>query len=134
MSNLTNCSMARRFELTDREWDLVKDYLPKGNSNTKKDGRPRADDRKLLNGMIWLLRTGAPWEDLPDRYGSKSTAHRRFSEWVRTGVFEQISLALDEEFDFEELREESSWQIDSTVVPAHRCASGAPKKSGDETN
>ena len=126
--------MARRFELTDKEWDLVKDFLPKGKSDKKKGGRPRVDDRKLLNGMLWLLRTGAPWEDLPARYGSKSTAHRRFGEWVEKGVFEQISLALDEEFDFEEVREDSSWQIDSTVVPAHRSASGAPKKSDIKTN
>ena len=120
--------MAKRFELTDKEWDLVKDCLPKGDANSKKGGRPRVDDRKLLNGMLWLLRTGAPWDDMPARYGSTSTAHRRFSEWVEMGVFEQISLALDEEFDLEELHDDSSWQIDSTVVPAHRSASGAPQK------
>lgn len=121
--------MAKRFELTDKQWEFVKDLLPKGKTGTSKGGRPRADDRTLLNGMLWLLRTGAPWADLPERYGAKSTVYDRFREWAAAGVFERISLALDGAFDLGELQADDSWQIDSTVVRAHRSASGAPKKN-----
>lgn len=121
--------MAERFELTDKQWAFIKNYIPKGKNNTSKGGRPREDDRKLLSGMLWVLRTGAPWTDMPKQYGSSSTAHRRFVEWVHTNIFEKVSLELGEEFNVEEWLEDDSWQMDSTVVRAHRSASGAPKKS-----
>src|SRR5687768_15731371 len=57
-------------------------------------GRPRVDDRAILNGILWVLRTGAPWHDMPNRYPPYQTCHRRFQEWVEKGVFEEVLRAL----------------------------------------
>ena len=65
----------------------------------KKPGRPRRDDRVLVNGLIWMVRTGAQWAALPARYGPKSTLHARFQEWVRRGVFPQLWAVLLEAYD-----------------------------------
>ena len=65
----------------------------------KKSGRPRKDDRRILDGIIWLARTGAQWSALPDRFGAKSTVHDRFREWVEAGVFEKAWALLLQEFD-----------------------------------
>lgn len=120
--------MARRYELTDNEWLFIKDHIPKGKSGEGKRGRPRVADRQLLNGMLWLLRTGAPWEDLPERYGAKSTVYRRFREWEQLGFFAQLQSLLHEELMTQELVDDRSWQMDSTHAKAHRSARGAPKK------
>lgn len=65
----------------------------------KKSGRPRKDDRRILDGIIWLARTGAQWSALPDRFGAKSTVHDRFREWVESGAFEKAWALLLQEFD-----------------------------------
>jgi transposase len=65
----------------------------------KKPGRPRCNDRPLFNGVIWLLRTGAQWKEMPREFGPKSTVHDRFQEWVQTGAFAQAWTLLLEEYD-----------------------------------
>ena len=72
--------MARRYEVTDAEWEKLSPYL--GN-NQKKMGRPQTDNRKLLNGVLWILRTGAPWRDLPECYGPWQTVYKRFAQWEK---------------------------------------------------
>lgn len=67
-----------RFDLTDFEWDVIQPLLP-----TKVRGVKRADDRKVLNGIFWRLRTGAPWADIPARYGPHTTCVNRFNRWRR---------------------------------------------------
>jgi transposase len=69
-----------RFDLTDFEWSVIQPLLP-----TKVRGVPRADDRKVLNGIFWRLRTGAPWADIPARYGPHTTCVNRFNRWRRAG-------------------------------------------------
>jgi transposase len=81
-------------DLTDQQWAMLAPLIPEPPRRPDGRGRPWADNRKLLDGMLWILRTGAQWEDLPRRYGTKSTCHRRFQEWVDSGVFEQILTAL----------------------------------------
>ena len=81
-------------DLTDKQWEILAPLLPEPPRREDGRGRPWADSRKLLNGMLWVLRTGAQWQDLPGRYGTKSTCHRRFQQWVDSGVFEQILKTL----------------------------------------
>jgi transposase len=103
-------------ELGDDQWGLITPLLP----SPKKRGRPRTDDRRTLNGILWVLRSGARWRDLPRQYGSPSTCHRRLQEWQEQGVWEQIWLiflgALDQQGKLD-------WRqtfLDGSFVPAKK--------------
>src|SRR5262245_17260457 len=78
-----------RYELTDEEWAAIKPMLP-----NKPRGVPRVNDRRVLNGIFWVLRSGAPWRDLPDSFGPYTTCYNRFVRWRRAGVWGQIMNAL----------------------------------------
>src|SRR5918998_2195029 len=77
-------------DLTDAQWLLIQPLLPP----PARRGRPRADDRRTINGILWVLRTGARWADLPRRYGAASTCHVRLQRWQREGVWERLWRAL----------------------------------------
>jgi len=105
-----------RFDLTDFEWGLIQPLLP-----NKPRGVARVDDRRVLNGIFWVLRTGSPWRDLPERYGPCTTVYNRFNRWAKAGVWVRV---------FEELAEKSpdSMQfIDSSIIRAHQHAAGGKK-------
>ena len=93
--------------------------------NTGKQGRPRKDNRIILNGMVWLARSGAPWRDLPERYGSWQTVYSRFRKWIDDGILDNIFRILSLEAELEEL------SIDASIVQAHQHSAGA-KKGGLE--
>jgi len=112
-------STTRRYELTDIEWDKIKDLLPP--ERTGKPGRPSGDNRTSLNGVLWIARSGAPWRDLPERYGSWSTLYDKFARWSKEGVIEKIFVALTVDADMQDL------SIDSTSIRAHQHSSGAKK-------
>ena len=78
-----------RYDLTDFEWCVIAPLLP-----NKPRGVPRVDDRRVLNGIFWVLRSGAPWRDLPERYGPRTTCYNRFVRWSRLGVFNRIFAEL----------------------------------------
>jgi transposase len=102
-----------RFDLSDEEWGLLEPLIPKA----RKSGR--ADDRRVMNGIFYVLRTGMPWRDLPERYGPYTTIYNRFNRWSRRGIWKKI-------FDTQaERSRDSLHMIDSTIVKAHRAASGA---------
>src|SRR4030067_1117556 len=84
-------------DLTDEQWEVVEPLIPKAPRRPDGRGRPRVDDRKILNGILWIMRTGAPWHDLAEKYPSYQTCHRRFQEWVRSGVFDKVLRALAED-------------------------------------
>ena len=84
----------RRYELTDFEWSVIQPLLP-----NKPRGVPRADDRKVLNGIYWRLRTGSPWSDIPERYGPSTTCSNRFRRWARVGVWDRIFEAVSKAYD-----------------------------------
>jgi transposase len=114
-------------ELTDKQWSRIESVILQ--SAPKKDSRGRKcrDPREVLNGILWILRTGAPWKELPDRYPPYQTCHRRFQEWSRRGVFQQIirELAADlQERGGLDLREAF---IDGSFVPAQK---GARRSAG----
>jgi transposase len=113
--------MIGRFDLTDWEWSIIEPLLP-GRAGTKGRGRPRKDDRRVLNGIFFILRTGASWRDLPERYGPYTTAYNRFNRWAKRGVWGAVFGALAQRSP------DSLRMIDSTVVRAHQHAA-APKKT-----
>src|SRR5258705_1753697 len=78
-----------RYELSDYEWTAIKPMLP-----NKPRGVRRVNDRRVLNGIFWVLRSGAPWRDLPERYGPRTTCYNRFVRWRRAGVWDQIMDGL----------------------------------------
>jgi transposase len=84
-------------DLTDFQWELIEPLLPKYRRRKNGRGRPRQDLRELLNGVLWILRTGAQWADLPDRYPPYQTCHRYFQGWCRDGTLKRILHALAED-------------------------------------
>jgi transposase len=85
-------------DLTDEQWEAIRPHVPgpEKKRTTKAGGRPWRDPRDVLNGTLWVLRTGAPWADMPGRYPPYQTCHRRFQRWVELGVLEKILHALAE--------------------------------------
>ena len=78
-----------RFDLNDKEWAIVEPLLP-----TDVRGKARVDDRRVLNGIFYVLRTHCPWRDLPERYGPRMTVYNRFNRWAKRGVWEPVFAAL----------------------------------------
>lgn len=109
--------MNGRFDLSDKEWAIIEPLLP-----NKPRGVPRVDDRRVLNGIFWVLRTGAPWEDMPTRYGPRTTVYNRFNRWRKARVWARILEHLQEDI------EDSLYMIDSSVVRVHQHGTGARKK------
>ena len=120
--------MAKRYELPDAAWELIKDLV----SPEQKMGRPRSDDRLVLNGIFWILCSGAAWRDLPERFGPWSTVYQRFRDWRDGGTFDQLLESLHVRLNQEGLIDLDAWMIDSTVVRATRACSGAAQKGGPE--
>lgn len=116
-------------DLTQEQWTVVEKHLPADPVREDGRGRPWSDRRKVLNGVLWILRTGAPWKDLPSRYGAYQTVHRRFQGWVRTGVLEAVLLAIAQDLKERGGLDVRECFIDGTFVPAKKggAASGRPK-------
>lgn len=116
--------MIRRHELTDREWELLAPLIPRAAT-----GRPRVEDRQVVNGMVYKIRTGISWRDLPERYGPWQTVYTRFRRYALDGVFtralQQIQARADAAGDIDWLV-----QIDSTIVRAHQHAAATGRKRG----
>ncbi len=115
----------RRYELTDEQWALIEDLFPKHPT-----GRPRNDDRRVLNGILWVLCSGAAWRDLPERYGSFKSVNYRFNQWRRDGTFDRVLRHLQMRLDEKGLIDYATWMIDATNVRASKAAAGARKKGG----
>src|ERR1022692_582664 len=98
-----------RCQLSDCEWSVIKPMLP-----NKPRGIPRVDDRRILNGIFWVLRSGAPWRDLPENYGPHTTCYNRFVRWRRAGVWDRIMDTLAAAHDA------AVQMIDTSVVRVHQ--------------
>lgn len=105
-----------RYDLTDFEWRVIEPLLP----NKVRDV-PRVDDRRVLNGIFWVLRSGAPWRDLPERYGACTTCYNRFVRWRKAGVWDRMMDAITTAYDGD------LQMIDSTSVRAHQQAATAKR-------
>ncbi len=113
--------MRRRYELTDQQYDCLQPLL---SGKPGDPGRNATDNRRFLNAVLWIARTGAPWADLPERFGKYDTVYQRFNRWAKKGRWQAI---------FEALREpDLDWvMLDSSVVRAHQHAAG--RKKGIQT-
>jgi len=109
----------RRYELTDTEWERIAEYLPTKEPGTP--GRPPKPMRPVMNGIVWIARSGAPWRDMPERYGAWETVYWWFSQLIERGILIKIFTALNIDADMQDLA------IDSTSVKAHQHAAGAKK-------
>jgi transposase len=105
-----------RYDLSEAEWRLIEPLLP-----NKPRGVARVDDRRVINGIFYVLRTGSPWRDLPERYGPYTTVYNRFNRWAKAGVwlgiFETLAASSPQ----------SMYLIDSSIVRAHQHAAGGKK-------
>ena len=112
----------KRYELTDSEWDRIKDMLPPEQPKCGKRGRPaKYDNGSIMNGILWIARTGAPWRTLPERYGKWQAVYARYRQWKQLGIFETIFAALSTDADRENI------SIDSTSCKVHQSANGGGK-------
>lgn len=118
-------------DLTNEQWEVIEPLIPKP---VKKDGRgrPRKNPREVLNGILWILRTGAPWPELPDKYPSFQTCHRRFQEWVRNGTLENILKALAEDLKQRGKLDLEECFIDGTFIPAKKGDSVLARPNGEK--
>lgn len=114
----------RRHALTERQWERLRPLLP---PPPRGRGRPRSDDRLIVEGIVWRLATGVPWRDLPERFGPWQTVYSRFRRWEQAGVWDRVLAALHAEGD---AAGELDWALhflDGTTVRAHQHAAGAKK-------
>lgn len=109
----------RRYGLRDDQWERIRDLLP-GQEGHR--GVTAADNRLFVEAVIWKYRSGAPWRDLPERFGDWKNVHRRHSRWAENGVWESLFKHLAADADNEYV------MIDATIMRAHQHAAGARKK------
>lgn len=114
----------RRDELSEEQWEWLQDLLPR---NRKRGGQWK-DHRQILNGIFWILRTGAPWRDLPQRYGPWHTVYDRFRRWQKQGLFDRILERLQGRLDQKGKIDWDLWCVDGSSVRASRAAAGGGKK------
>src|SRR5690242_21848654 len=114
--------MVHRHELTDDQWARLEPLLPPQRPAT---GRPGHDLRTQLNGILWIVRTGAPWRDLPERYGPWATVYTRFRRWTIARVWERIFAAVQQQADAAGQLDWTVHFVDGTVIRAHQHAAGA---------
>jgi transposase len=117
-------------DLTDDQWAVLRPLLPRPRLRTDRRGRPWRDPRDVLNGILWILKTGAPWHDLPDRYPPYQTCHRRYQAWVRAGVLDRLLFALAEDVRTRGGLDLSECFIDGSFVIAKKGAQGWAPPSG----
>lgn len=109
-----------RKQLRDEQWQRIEAMLP---GKVGDPGRSGEDNRRFVEAVLWIARTGCPWRDLPECFGLWNTAYQRFARWSRAGVWQRVFAALAEDRQFREVF------IDSSIVRAHQHAAGARKKT-----
>jgi transposase len=115
-----------RGDLTDQQWQQLQPLLPPQKPTT---GRPAKDHRTIINGILWVLRTGAPWRDLPERYGPWPTVASRFYRWRQDGLWDHLLRLVQQQSN---IRGKVNWElhyVDGTMVRAHQHAAGARGKT-----
>lgn len=117
-----------RKELTDGQWERLAPHLPR-----RSRGRPAHDHRRIINGILWIVRTGAPWRDLPDRYGPWQTVYSRLRRWRQDGTWDRILATLLELADVDGEFDWDVHYVDGSIVRAHQHAAGARKKGAPTT-
>jgi len=117
-------------DLTDEQCEVLEPLIPDHFRRTGGRGRPWRDSRDVLNGILWVLRTGAPWHELPDCYPPYQTCHRRFQRWVEEGVLSHILEALTKDLNERGGLDLSEYFIDGTFVVAKKGRVGGKDQAG----
>ncbi|MNJ11277.1 hypothetical protein D3C77_54470 [compost metagenome] len=104
--------MVKRYEIPDASWELVADLF----EQPRRSGRPRADDRLMLNGVLWVLCSGAAWRDMPERFGPWSTVYQRFRDWRNQGTFDVMLKRMHIKPNEQGLIDLETWMIESPLV------------------
>jgi putative transposase len=110
----------QRYELTDEQWNLIEHLLPGRKGDPGAHGK---DNRRFVNAVVWIARTGAPWRDLPRRFGEWNSVYQRFNRWSKSGVWTRVFQAV-------KLPDWEALLLDSTIIRAHQHAAGAAPKKG----
>jgi len=110
----------QRYELTDEQWNLIEPLLPGCKGDPGAHGK---DNRRFVNAVVWIARTGAPWRDLPRRFGEWNSVYQRFNRWSKSGVWTRVFQAV-------KLPDWEALLLDSTIIRAHQHAAGAAPKKG----
>src|SRR5512147_2130272 len=105
--------MAKRYELSDAQWQRISGLM---RGKASDPGRSGSDNRRFVNAVLWVLRSGAHWPDLPERYGKWKSVHKRFTRWAKAGVWEKVFAHLTKDRDNQYL------MLDTTLVRAHQQA------------
>jgi len=121
----------KRHEISDEQWNLILPLLTKRTAST---GRKPRDPRQMFNAMLWILRTGAPWRDLPERFGPWQTVYDYYRNWRDQGIFEKVLKTLQIRLDRQGKIDWDLWCIDGSSVRACRAAAGASKKTCNSTS
>ena len=117
-----------RHELSDQQWARIEPFLPH-RTHRGKAGHPFNDHHRIINGILWILHTGAPWRDLPERYGPWETVYYRFNRWRYDGTWVRMVTAMLDKLDDLGKLDHDLWCIDGTIIRASRAAAGAHRMS-----
>jgi transposase len=115
----------KRHALAEKQWNRIKDFFPTNGNR----GSQWKDHRLMVDGMIWVLKTGAPWRDLPDRFGPWKTVYERFRLWSQLGLWQKIISELQADFEADGNIEWELFCIDGSSIRAHKSAAGAKKNA-----
>ena len=107
--------MVRRYELPNCVWNSIMDLM----LTTQKTGRPRHDDRLMLNGVLWIVCSGAAWRDLPERFGAWSTVYQRYRDWRDDGTLEQVLDRMRSRQNEEGMIDMETWSLDPALLWEH---------------
>jgi transposase len=117
-----------RYDVPDEAWALISTLLPP-ERNRVSGGRPYLEHRPVMNGIFWVLCSGAPWRDLPERYGNWKTIYNRFNRWSKSGVINSIFNKLLQILDENELIDWDAIALDGSNIRALKAAAGAKKNT-----
>lgn len=118
--------MQRRHALTDEQWERVRDHLP---GKAGDPGRTAKDNRRFVDAVLYVLKTGIPWADLPERFGKANSVWKRYDRWCAAGVWERIGRVLG---DADLLSGLDEAQLDSTSIKAHPTAATGRRERGEK--
>ena len=106
-----------RHKISDEKWQIISPFLGKRRKDRR--GRRAKDDRVIFNGVLWIMNTGAPWRDLPFEFGPWQTVYKRFSQWAKSGIWDEVLTLLSGDADFDAI------MIDASYIKLHQHGSGA---------
>jgi len=117
-----------RHALTENQWEVIEPFVKKEKETRR--GRPPGDRRKIVDGILWIVRTGAPWRDLPKRFGPWKTVYHWYNEWSKEGTWDRVLEALQIRLDQKGRIDWDLWCVDGSNVRASRAAAGGGEKGG----